>query len=263
MTRYDAPVIALVVDVEDPEVLGRVKVSFPWLAADGTTSTWAPIVRPMAGKDTGFYFMPQVGDEAVVAFQLGDFHHPLVLGFLHNSPDPPPTTGIDTNVRRLRTVAGHQLEFDDRPDSESVRVTTRTGHQLELHDDSGHVELTTTGGQKVRMDDLPGRIRLSTAGGTTVTLDDVPSSIQLTTTSGVTLTVSDAGGVSVSAPAGAVTVSALSAEVAASTTVSVTASMVSVNAPITSFAGIVQCTALIATQAVVSPSYTPGAGNIW
>lgn len=262
MTRYDAPVIALVVDVEDPEGLGRVKVSFPWLAADGTTTTWAPIVRPLAGKDTGFYYMPQVDDEAVVAFQFGDFHHPLVLGFLHNRPDPPPTTGIDTNVRRLRTVAGHQLEFDDRPDSESVRVTTKTGHQLELHDDSGYVELRTTGGQKVRMDDVPGRIRLSTPGGTTVTLDDVPSSIQLTTTSGVTLTVSDAGGVSVSAPAGAVTVTALSAQVTSSTAVAVTAPTVSVNAAMTTFSGVVQCTALL-TQSVVSPVYTPGAGNIW
>ena len=262
MTRYDAPVIALVVDVEDPEGLGRVKVSFPWLAAEGTTTTWAPIVRPLAGKNTGFYYMPQVGDEAVVAFQFGDFNHPLVLGFLHNSPDPPPTTGIDTNVRRLRTVAGHQLEFDDRPDSESVRVTTKTGHQLELHDDSGYVELRTTGGQKVRLDDMPGRIRLATAGGTTVTLDDVPSSIELTTAAGVTLTVSDAGGVSVSAPAGAVTVSALRAEVTASAGLSVTAPMVSVNAAMATFTGVVKCATLI-TQAVVSPAYTPGAGNIW
>jgi hypothetical protein len=262
MTRYDAPVIALVVDVEDPEQLGRIKVKFPWLAADGTTTAWAPIVRPLAGSDRGFYYTPEVDDEAVVAFQFGDFNHPIVLGFLHNGVDKPPTTGIDTNVRRLRTVSGHQLEFDDRSDSESVRLTSRSGHQLELHDDSGYVEVRTTGGQKIRMDDMPGRIELSTPGGTTVTMDDVPSSIRLTTAGGVTLTISDAGGVSVSAPAGAVSVSALTAEVSSTAGLSLKAPVVSVDAVMANFTGIVNCTTLI-TQSVVSPLYTPGAGNIW
>lgn len=262
MTRYNAPVVALVVDVADPQELGRVKVSFPWLAADGTTTEWAPIARPLAGKDRGFYYTPEVGDEAVVAFQFGDVNHPIVLGFLHNGVDKPPTTGIDTNVRRLRTVAGHQLEFDDRSDSESVRVTSRSGHQLELHDDSGYVEVKTTGGQKIRMEDTPGRIALSTTGGTSITMDDVPSSITIATATGVTLTVSDTGGVSVTAPTGAVKVTSLTADVTASAGVTVTAPMMTVNSPTAMFTGIVQCSTLL-TQSVVSQSYTPGAGNIW
>ncbi len=52
-------------------------------------------------------------------------------------------------------------------------------------------------------------------------------------------------------------------EIQANATVSVTAPMVEVTAPISTFSGIVQCQTLIAEVGVVSPSYTPGVGNLW
>jgi hypothetical protein len=45
-------------------------------------------------------------------------------------------------------------------------------------------------------------------------------------------------------------------------TVEVSASRVKVDAGMSKFSGVVQCDTLI-TNAVVSASYTPGAGNIW
>ena len=62
--------------------------------------------RTMAGKERGFWYMPEVGDEALVAFELGDFDHPFVVGFLHNGVDTPPDDDIDREVRRMRTVSG-------------------------------------------------------------------------------------------------------------------------------------------------------------
>jgi phage gp45-like len=52
-------------------------------------------------------------------------------------------------------------------------------------------------------------------------------------------------------------------QIQANSTVEVTASAVNVHAPIATFDGVVQCTTLIASSSVVSPSYTPGAGNVW
>jgi hypothetical protein len=52
-------------------------------------------------------------------------------------------------------------------------------------------------------------------------------------------------------------------EIQANSTVEVTASTVNVHAPVSNFDGIINCTTLIASSGVVSPSYTPGAGNIW
>lgn len=270
MTRIDGVVIALVVDVEDPEGQGRIRLTFPWLAADEADagSGWAPIARPMAGNDRGFHFLPEIGDEALVAFQHGAIDHPVVLGFLHNGVDVPPHQGIDQHVRRLKTVAGHQLEFDDRDGEGSVRLLTATGHQLEMLDPGGAVELTTSAGHSLLLQNTPGKIALATKLGTTVTLDDLPSSVTVSTSGGVKVTISDLGGVSVSAPSGAVSVTSASATVTATGAVSVTGSSVavsaaslSVSAGISNFAGVVNCSTLIA-QSVVSTSYTPGAGNM-
>jgi hypothetical protein len=52
-------------------------------------------------------------------------------------------------------------------------------------------------------------------------------------------------------------------EIQANATVEVTASALNVHTPVANFDGIINCTTMIASAAVVSPSYTPGAGNVW
>jgi uncharacterized protein involved in type VI secretion and phage assembly len=261
--RVYGVVVGLVIDAHDPDEQGRVKLRFPWLAEEGNESGWAPVARPMAGKERGYWYVPEIDDEALVAFEHGDVNHPTVLGFLHNGVDRPPSGGVDEHVRRLRSVVGHDFELDDRSGKESVRLSSKNGHRLELHDADGYVELHTSRGHKLRMEDQPGSVELVTAGRTSVKLDDVPSQITLTTASGVTVTISDAGGVSVTSLTGGVTVNSLTADVTAATALNLTAPIVNVNAPVATFSGVLMAQTLVASTGVVSPSYTPGAGNIW
>jgi uncharacterized protein involved in type VI secretion and phage assembly len=81
-------VIGLVTNIQDPEKLGRIRVKFPALG-DSIEGNWARIAAPGAGKEAGMAFVPMVGDEAVCGFEHGDTRRPVVLGFLHNSIDPP------------------------------------------------------------------------------------------------------------------------------------------------------------------------------
>ncbi len=268
MTHIRGVVIGLVKDIDDPNGEGRVRVEFPWLSAD-ELSGWAPIARTMAGKERGFYYMPELEDEALVAFDHGDFDHPIIIGFLHNGVDLPPDDDIDAKVRRVKTVSGHLLEFDDRDGKQRINLETQGGHHLTMEDGPGTIELETSGGQTIKMQDLPGQIKLSTKMGSSVQIDDVPSSIQVSTTFGVTVTVTDAGGVTINAPTGMLTVTCLSATITASSTCTVNAPVatingaaVTINSGIATFSGVVQCTTLIA-NAVVSQAYTPGLGNIW
>jgi uncharacterized protein involved in type VI secretion and phage assembly len=268
VTNIRGVAIGIVKDIDDPNGEGRVRVQFPWLS-DDELSGWAPIARTMAGKERGFYYMPELEDEALVAFELGDFDHPFIIGFLHNGVDLPPDDDIDAKVRRVKTVSGHLLEFDDRSGRQRINLETQGGHHLTMEDGPGTIELATSGGQTIKMQDLPGQIKLSTKTGSTVQIDDTPSSIQVRTVAGVTVTVSDVGGVTVNAPAGLLTVNCLSATVNASAACTVSAPVtsingaaVTINSGIATFTGVVQCSALI-TQAVISQAYTPGLGNIW
>jgi uncharacterized protein involved in type VI secretion and phage assembly len=261
--RLNGVVVGLVKDIDDPVGEGRVRVQFPWLPDEGEPlSGWAPIVRTMAGKERGFYYMPELEDEALVAFEHGDVDHPYVVGFLHNGVDLPPDDDIDFKVRRVKTVSGHILEFDDRGGKERIELKTQGGHHLVMEDAPGTVTLESSGGQKLVMEDVPAKVTLSTTGGTSIEMSDAPSTVTVKTMAGVSVDITDAGGVTVNAPTGSLSITCLNATITASAACSVTAATISFNSGIATFSGVVQCSALI-TQAVVSQAYTPGAGNIW
>jgi uncharacterized protein involved in type VI secretion and phage assembly len=101
---------------------------------------------------------------------------------------------------------------------------------------------------RLEFDDTAGaaKVSITMASGHQVVLDDAAQ----------TVTVRHAGGCTVR-----LTVTAV--EIQANVEVDVTAPMVKVDAPISTFSGIVKVGTLIAEQMVMSPAYTPGAGNIW
>jgi uncharacterized protein involved in type VI secretion and phage assembly len=146
-------VIGIVTNNQDPDNKGRVKVRFPWLS-DSEESWWARIATMMAGKGRGSYFLPEVDDEVLVAFDHGDVRAPYVLGALWNGKDEGPQNNSDgeNNIRVIRSRSGHELRFDDKQANEKVEVTTNAGHVLRLDDKSGSekIELIDkTGSNKI------------------------------------------------------------------------------------------------------------------
>jgi uncharacterized protein involved in type VI secretion and phage assembly len=108
--RIPGVVIGTVVNVQDPQNQGRVMVTFPWLDAS-LQSTWASMVAPFAGADRGIYFMPEIGDELLVAFEHGEFDHAYVLGAMWNGVSAPPSP--DPRQRMIRSKNGHTIRFVD------------------------------------------------------------------------------------------------------------------------------------------------------
>jgi len=109
-------------------------------------------------------------------------------------------------------------------------------------------------GVKITLDDTDGqeRIRLETPGGQAITLSDGPGACK----------VEDANGNSIKMEAAGITITASAKVTVNAPQVNVSAGMVQVDAGLSRFSGVVQCDTLIA-NAVISASYTPGAGNIW
>jgi uncharacterized protein involved in type VI secretion and phage assembly len=150
-------------------------------------------MMPMAGNKTGVHFVPQPGDEVVVAFELGDTNLPIILGAVWNNQTPPPDQAKqspDNNVRTIVSRSGHELTFDDTPGAEKVLVKTQGGHQLTLDDapGQGKVTLQTDGGRTLTLDDTPpGAVTLASAAGVQIQFSDAGGTLTLTAPMGVTI----------------------------------------------------------------------------
>jgi uncharacterized protein involved in type VI secretion and phage assembly len=125
--RIHGVVVGIVTNNQDPDGLGRVKVKFPWLS-DVDESTWARIAAPMAGDQRGVYFLPEVEDEVLVAFEHGDVRFPYVLGALWNGKDAPPASNDDgkNNVRIIKSRSGHVIKLNDEDGKETIEIVDKS-----------------------------------------------------------------------------------------------------------------------------------------
>ena len=177
-------VLGIVTDNQDEEKLGRVKVRFPWLG-DGYESGWVRVATLMAGNERGTFFLPEVGDEVVVAFDHGDMNYPYVIGALWNGEEKPPETNDDgeNNVRKIKSRCGHEMIFDDASGKEKVEIHTKSGHSLLLDDESGKekVAIKTKSGHTFLLDDKPGneKISIEDKSGNSIQIDSVQNSIEI------------------------------------------------------------------------------------
>jgi uncharacterized protein involved in type VI secretion and phage assembly len=170
-------------NVGDPGKEGRVKVRFPWYS-DDTVTEWCRVAQLYAGNGYGSCWVPEKGDEVLVAFVHGDMNRPIVLGGLYNGVDKPPTSRErDEDRKLLRTRAGHQLLLEDTADARKIQLTTAGGHTLELDDQGQKVALRTSQGHALTLDDGGQAITLETSGGQTITLDGASGTVTVKATS--------------------------------------------------------------------------------
>lgn len=131
-------VVGVVTNNEDPEGLGRVKVLYPWLS-DSQESHWARVATLMAGPQRGSFFLPEVDDEVLLAFEHGDVRFPYVLGMLWNGQDKPSYDNGDGNndKRVITSRSGHEFIFDDNDQKGMVVIHTKKNHVITLDDSEG------------------------------------------------------------------------------------------------------------------------------
>ncbi|MGH8566156.1 MAG: phage baseplate assembly protein V [Gammaproteobacteria bacterium] len=159
--RVTGVVIGIVTNNKDPDSLGRVKVKFPWLS-DSDESAWARVAAPMAGKDRGFYFLPEIDDEVLVVFEHGDMRFPYVLGALWNGKDKPPATNDDGKnaVRLIKSHSGHTIRLTDKADEEKIEIIDKSGNnKLVIDTATNTISLTTD--KDLKLSAAKGRITLS------------------------------------------------------------------------------------------------------
>ena len=208
---------ATVKSLEDPDGQGRIKIALAAVPDPDNASCeiWARVATLFAGNNRGSWFMPDVGDEVLIAFEQGDPRRPYVLGGLWNGVDKPSESASRANnLKSITTRNGVKLTFDDSQGQETLK-------------------LETPGGQTVTLKDGPGQIEIKDSNGNSVKLE----------ASGIS--VDAASRLSINAPQ-----------------ISISSSMISVDAGMSNFSGVVRADTVICNS-IVAASYTPGAGNIW
>ncbi len=125
--RYFGLYIGTVVSVEDPQKSGRIRLSCDQYDDSETDPLWAVVARP-AGGATSMFFTPDVGDQVVFGFQVGDVNGPVVIGYAHNSGErkPPEQTDAATKKHGLVTRVG-SIVFDEEA---TKIVITFTGSEI-------------------------------------------------------------------------------------------------------------------------------------
>ncbi len=153
-TRAATSTIGVVTRVDDPENLGRVRVSFP--SYQDIESDWLEVLTPGAGSKKGLVILPDVGDRVLLLASGDDPGQAVVLGGLYGK-EGPPDAGVDGGaVKRYTfvTSGGQRVQLDD--DKRRVRIQSSSGHSLELT--PGRARLVASSGSYVELADQMVRI---------------------------------------------------------------------------------------------------------
>jgi uncharacterized protein involved in type VI secretion and phage assembly len=148
---------ATVLDIKDPDGMGRVKVTLPWSPDTGSDryEAWARVATLMGGNNRGSWFIPDVNDEVLISFEAGDVRRPYVMGGLWNGQDSPPESmdGAGNNYKKvLRSRNGVKITLDDQDGQEQFIVETPGGQKITLKDGPGSVEIADNNGNSMKME---------------------------------------------------------------------------------------------------------------
>lgn len=147
---------ARVIDIVDPDQQGRVKVRLPWSpdAGDGNYEAWARLATMMAGNNRGTFYIPDVDDEVLVAFEGGNARRPYVVGALWNGQDSPPEQMDGDGHNYLKTILSRQgvrITLDDTDGATKLRLETPMGQSIVLSDEDTSIVAQDATGNSIKL----------------------------------------------------------------------------------------------------------------
>jgi uncharacterized protein involved in type VI secretion and phage assembly len=157
--RFYGVVVGIVTNNQDPDNMHRIKVHFPWLNQDHE-SNWARVATPMAGNGRGVYFLPEVDDEVLVAFEHGLIDQPYIIGSLWNGKDQAPESNQNgkNDHRAFKSRSGHILRFNDQDGQETIEIIDKTGN------DSSKNTVSIEANSDIEIKSATGKLTMSAIG---------------------------------------------------------------------------------------------------
>lgn len=139
--------LADVIDNNDPEGLGRIKVKFKWECMTNDVTEWLRIVSPSAGtgdrgNNRGYFAIPEINDHVMIGFEEGNIARPVVMGSIYHRNNVDSSPQIKNHLKSLTTRSGHLIEFDDSESGQGIKITDI--HNNIIHIDTKDNNITIT-----------------------------------------------------------------------------------------------------------------------
>lgn len=153
------PQRATIIDNQDPQGLGRVRVQFPWQKVQSNDDSqmitpWIRVSQPYGGFSKGTQFISEVGEEVMIGFEMDNIERPYVLGALFNgtgNPDPEwkaqVAEGTANNIKAIRTRNGHTIQFNDEGDGGDIQIYDyeKNNYLIHLSSDGKYIRIEAKG----------------------------------------------------------------------------------------------------------------------
>ena len=156
---------ATVVDNKDERNLGRIRVQFPWqkVQDDKMMSPWLRIAVPYGGNIKGHLFIPEIGEEVMVGFEMDNAERPYIIGALYNGGKGKPDEewaaskedkGTSNNIKAIRTRNGHTILFNDRGDAGVIEIydNKNNTYHITLSADDKKITIYSAGDIEINAD---------------------------------------------------------------------------------------------------------------
>ena len=152
-TRIFGVVVGEVVKNYSDSYPGRVCVKVHTRDEEANVLQWARVAMLSSGKEWGHYFLPEIGDQVLVAFEEGIIERPYVIGCVQKSNDKFLTKSAHEKNQHKRIVTRHgsSIEFEDMADDkggdgdgtkDKISVyTPDKAHSITLDNDKKLIEI--------------------------------------------------------------------------------------------------------------------------
>ncbi|GAB2556266.1 type VI secretion system Vgr family protein [Spirosoma areae] len=141
------PELAKVVDNEDPDKLGRVKVEFMW-PGNNKESDWLRVAHAYTSNGEGMLFVPEVDAQVMIAYESNLAEYPYVLTSLYPNRGGLSYTHRDNVQKTIQTKGGNQISLYDKDGEQKIELTNVNKpdtHVVLSFADNGKIIIETQG----------------------------------------------------------------------------------------------------------------------
>jgi uncharacterized protein involved in type VI secretion and phage assembly len=178
--RLIGVVVGTVANNYHKDMPGRICVTIPTRDKDRNELKWARLASPSGGNRWGHYFLPEVGDQVLLAFEGGNIEKPYVIGNVFKDSQNFITGAADEDnqFKRITTKNGSTISFEDnkKGEGENDKILIETAgkaHSLLFDNENKLIRFSDKDKKNtVELKTGDGNISIKAASGLTIKVGD-------------------------------------------------------------------------------------------